>query len=196
VEDGEQARLVHHVTMCSPRSRPCNSQCPWLVSNHGRTAELFYDHEAPGIPMPEGGFTFAPWKRARVWDNDLRDGVHGYGSLCHVRLKGTQQGPGNMWHVVSRQCTGALVMQQREVLRHVKRGESALTPQGAARMAGDMLGREVAEHELGDLDVGELLEHANPSLLNPKIGSDAVAPPLSEREIHEWERLRRLARHG
>jgi hypothetical protein len=160
------------------------------------TVELSYDHEVPGIPMPEGGFTFAPWKRARVWDNDLRNGVYGYGSLCHVRLQGTQLRPGNVWDVVARQCSGALVMQQREVLRHVERGESALTLQGAARVATDMLGREVAEHELGDLDVRELLEHAHPSLLDPKIGSDAVAPLLSEWEIHEWERLRGLGRHG
>ena len=81
-------------------------------------------------------------------------------------------------------------MQQRELLRHVERGESALTVRGAARVASDMLGREVAEHELGDLDVTELLKHAHPSLLDPKIGSDAVAPLLSERERHEWRRLR------
>ena len=53
-----------------------------------------------------------------------------------------------------------------------------------------MLGREVAEHELGDLDLRELLRHAHPSLLDTRIGSDAVAPPLSDREIHEWEGLR------
>ena len=29
-------------------------------------------------------------------------------------------------------------------------------------------------------------------LLDPAIGSDAVAPPLSEREIHDWEQFRRL----
>jgi hypothetical protein len=195
VDGEEQTQLVHHVTMCSPQSRPCNGQCPWLVANHGRTVELFYDHEVPGIPMPEGEFTFASWKRARVWDNDLSDGVYGYGSLCHVRLQGTRLRSDSMWDVVARQCSGALVMQQREVLRHVGRGESALTMQGAARVAGDMLGREVAEHELGDLDVRELLEHAHPSLLDPEIGSAAVAPTLSEREIREWELLRRLAKH-
>lgn len=196
VGDGAQTQLVHHVTMCSPRSRPCNCQCPWLVANHGKTVELFYDHEVPGIPMPEHAFTFASWKRAHVWDSDLKDGVYGYGSLCHVRLQGTQPRPGDMWDVVSRQCTGALVMQQREALRHVERGESALSLQGAARVAGDMLGREVAEDELGDLDLRELLAHAHPSLLDPHIGSDAVAPPLSEREIREWQRLRGLGRDG
>jgi hypothetical protein len=193
VENEEQPPLVHRVTMYSPQSRPCNGQCPWLVATHGKTVDLYYDHEVPGIPMPENGFTFARWKRACVWHNDLRDGVYGYGSLCHVRLQGTRLRPGNVWDVVARQCSGALVMQQREVLRQVERGESALTLRGAACVAGDMLGRTVAEHELGELDIRELLEHAHPSLLDPKIGSDAVAPPLSEREIHEWERLRRLA---
>jgi hypothetical protein len=186
---GALTQLVN-VTMRPAKPRPCNTQCPWLVANHGRTVRLFYDHEVPGVAMPEGEFTFAPWKRARVWADDLRDGVDGYGSLCHVRLPGTRLGPGNMADVVARQCSGALVMQQREVLRRVQGGECALTPAGAARVAGEMLGREVAEHELTDLDVRELLEHAHPSLLDPKIGSDAVAPPLSEREMVEWGRLR------
>jgi len=189
VSDGAEEQLVHHVTMRHPRSKPCNCQCPWLLDNHGTTVELFYDHEVPGIPMPDGGFSFAPWKRTRVWESDLRDGLDGYGNLCHVRLPGTQLNPDTTWDVVARQCSGALVMQQREVLRHVVRGESALTSQGAARVAGDMLGREIAEHELAGLDVRELVEHAHPSLLDPMIGSDAVAPPLSEREMDEWERL-------
>jgi hypothetical protein len=46
-------------------------------------------------------------------------------------------------------------------------------------VASDMLGREVAEHELGT------------ALLDPGIGSDAVAPPLTAREIHAREELRR-----
>jgi hypothetical protein len=153
--------------------------------------ELLYDHEVPGIALPEGGYTYAPWKRVRVWNNDLRDGVDGYGNLCHVWLPGTQRGPGNIVDVVACQCTGALVMQQRELLRHVERGESALNVRGAARVAGDLLGREVAEHELGSLDIRELIRRAHPSLLDPKIGSDAVAPSLSKREIKEWGRLRR-----
>lgn len=183
---GGKPPLDHHVTMRRPAPRPCNTQCPWLVANHGRTAELFYDHEVPGIPMPEGGFSFAPWKRALVWETDLKHGGYGYGSLCHVRLQGTQLKPDDSWDVVARQCSGAVVMQQREVLRHVESGDSALTPHGAARIASDMLGREVAECELSDLDVRELLAHAHPSLLDAMIGSDAVAPPLSEHECHEW----------
>jgi hypothetical protein len=189
---GDEARpqLVHHVTMCHPRSKPCNGQCPWLVNNHGTTVELYYDHQVPGVPMPEIPFSFAPWKRTLVWEGDLRDGLDGYGSLCHVRLQGTRRKPGDTWDVVAHQCSGALVMQQREVLRHVERGESALTAQGAARVAGDMLGREVAERELADLAISVLLAHAHPSLLDPRIGSDAVAPPLSEHEMQEWARSR------
>jgi hypothetical protein len=53
-----------------------------------------------------------------------------------------------------------------------------------------MLGREVAEHEVCRLDLGELLGRSHPSLLDPNIGSDAVAPPLSELEIERWTRLR------
>jgi hypothetical protein len=190
VDGWARPKDTHHVTMRSPLPRTCNSQCPWLVANHDRTVELAYDHEVPGIPMSEGPYIFAPWKRACLWEDGLKDAVPGYGALCHVRLEGTQRRPGNVWDIVGRQCTGALVMQQREVLRHVERSESALSLQGAARVASDMLGREVAEHELGSLDLRELLRHAHPSLLDPRIGSDAVAPPLTDREIHEWEGLR------
>jgi hypothetical protein len=188
----ELPQLGHHITMRQPRPRPCNSLCPWLVENHGTTVNLFYDHEVPGIEMTNTEFTFAPWKRARIWDGNLKDGVHGYGSLCHVRMLGTQLRSGDAWDIVGRQCTGALVMQQRELLRHVKCGESALSPQGAARVARDMLGREVADHGLCKLDIRELLANAHPSLLDPNIGSEAVAPPLSEQEMREWEQLRGL----
>lgn len=190
VDGWARPKDAHHVTMRSPLPRTCNDQCPWLVENHGRAVELAYDHEVPGIPMPEGQYVFEPWKRACLWEEDLKDGVPGYGALCHVRLEGTQRRDGNVWDIVGRQCTGALVMQQREVLRHVARGESALSPEGAARVAGDMLGREVAEPELGTLDVRDLLEHAHPWLVDPRIGSDAVAPALTDEEIRAWEQLR------
>ena len=86
---GTETQDVHSVTMLKPKSRPCNDQCPWLVANHGKTVQLYYDHEVSGIAMPET-FAFAPWKRAAIWKNDLRHGVDGYGGLCHVRLKGTE----------------------------------------------------------------------------------------------------------
>jgi hypothetical protein len=186
---GTETQDVHHVTMLKPRSRPCNKQCPWLTANHGKTVELFYDHEVPGIDVPTS-FTFSTWKRVDIWENGLRNGVHGYGGLCHVRLKGTELTPRNTWKVVSCQCTGALVMQQRELLRHVERGDSALTQQGAVRVASEMLGRQVAEHEVPDLNLRAVLANAHPSLLDRNIGCDAVAPPLSEREMQKWERLR------
>lgn len=188
--NSELPQLGHRVTMREPRPTPCNNQCPWLVANHGKSVKLYYDHEVSGIAMPDGEFTFALVKRARIWDDYLKDGVHGYGTLCHVRLPGTQQRWGDVWDIVACQCTGALVMQQREVVRHVARCKSALNAQGAARSASEMLGREIAENALGALDLRELLAHAHPSLLDPKIGSDAVAATLSKREMREWGRLR------
>ena len=189
VHGEEQPPAVHHVTMLRPSSAVCNGQCPWLLDNHGTTVQLLYDHEVPGLPS-QTEFTYSPWKRSEIWDSNLKGGVCGYGSLCHVRLPGTQLRDRTAWDVVSRQCSGALVMQQREVLRHVERGESALTLAGAARVATDMLGREVAEDEVRTLDLGVLLAHAHPSLLDSAIGSDAVAPLLSEPEIERWRRLR------
>jgi hypothetical protein len=193
IEEDGSSPIVHQVTMHVPASRHCNGQCPWLMANHGMTVELFYDHEVPGIPMPERGFKFAPWKRAYVWEHDLKDGAHGYGSLCHVRLQGTEQRRDGGWDVVSRQCSGALVMQQRELLRHVEQGESALTLAGAARVASELLGRVIADHEVGALDIQELLSRAHPSLLDLAIGSDVVAPPLSTQEVRDWSRLRHCA---
>jgi hypothetical protein len=187
-EDGwSRPKDAHLVTMRSPLLRTCNNQCPWLVANHGRTVELVYDHEVPGIPTLEGPYTFASWKRAYLWESGLKDAMPCYAALCHIRLKGTQRRSGNVWDIVGRQCTGALVMQQREVLRRIERGESALSMQGAAGVASEMLSRDVTESELDNLDLQELLRHAHPSLLDRRIGSDAVAPPLSDREIHEWE---------
>ena len=89
------------------------------------------------------------------------------------------------WSVMQCQCAGSWVLQQRELLRHVEHGESGLTGEGAARVASDMLGREVDEHDVADLEVRELLEHASPSLLDSQIGSPHLAP-LSEQELREW----------
>jgi hypothetical protein len=47
-------------------------------------------------------------------------------------------------------------------------------------------GRDVTETEIDTLGLGALLAHAHPSVLDPAIGSDAVAPPLSKEEIQEW----------
>lgn len=183
-------QLGDEVTMLHPRAEPCNCQCPWLTENQGKTVNLWYDHEVPGIAMPEGEFSFAPWKRVRVWDDYLKDGIPGYGNLCHVRLKGTERRADDTWAIVGHQCTSALVMQQRELLRHVEHGTSALSAPGAARVASDLLGRSIAVQQLRELDLGELLAQTHPCLLDPKIGSEAVAPPLSERELNEWYRLR------
>ena len=87
-------------------------------------------------------------------------------------------------------------MQQRELLRHIEGAPSGLTPEGAARVAGDMLGREVAEDEVARLDIRNVLDHAHPSLLDPAIGSEAVAPPLTARELHDWGPAEPLSPRG
>jgi hypothetical protein len=55
-------------------------------------------------------------------------------------------------------------MQPRELLRYVKRGQSALSAQRAARVASEMLGRRIAAEELDTLNVRKLLTHAHPFL--------------------------------
>ena len=186
---GTETQAVHEITMLEPRTRPCNDQCPWLAANHDKTAVLYYDHEVAGIEMPEN-FSFATWKRADIWRNDLRSGRQDYGSLCHVRLKGTELTHSGTWKVISRQCTGALVMQQRELIRHVIHGESALTSEGAALVATDLLGVLVTEDDLPRLDVRDLLARTSPSLLDQTIQCEVVTPPLTEHEIFDWSLLR------
>lgn len=185
---GDRFKMLHS------RDRPCNDQCPWLVENQGRSLKLRYDHEVPGIGMPDGDFEFAPWKRSEVWHGDLRDGVAGYGSLCHVRLQGTGQHEDGTWEVVGHQCTGALVMQQREVIRHVEHGQSALSRRGVARLASDMLDRSVTDEQIADIDRNEVLRRAHPALLDQDIGAPIVAPAPTEDERAAWKRSTRTRR--
>lgn len=195
----ELPQLGDRFTMLQPRDHPCNDQCPWLTENQGRSLTLWYDHEVPGIAMPEGEFEFAPWKRLEVWNADLRDGIAGYGSLCHVRLRGTCQRDDGTWEVVGRQCTGALVMQQRELLRHIEHGDSALSRHGAARVASEMLDRPVTDQQIGDIDCDRLLRKAHTALLDEHIGAPAVALPPTKDELAAWkcpERVRSAKRTG
>jgi hypothetical protein len=186
---GTETQDVHRITMLEPRSRTCNRQCPWRAENYGKSGPLEYDHEVPGIPMPED-FNFATWKRADIWKNDLCHGEPGYGGLCHVRLAGTKLTERGTWNIVSHQCTGALVMQQRELLRYVAHGKnSTLTDRGAARIASDMLGRKITENELAQLDSRELAAAAHPALLDAAIGCDAVAAPFTAEECATWTYL-------
>jgi hypothetical protein len=165
----------------------CNHSCPWRFENHGKLAKYAWDHEAEDVPTrPVVHYTRDRFWR---WWQHLRTGKYGGGigmDLCHVALKGTMFS-GARRRLVTRQCTGGLVIQQRELLRHVTRGESTLTLAGAALVAGAMLGREIAEHDVQGLDVDELLEHAHGSLLDPEIGS-MVHEPLTDREVEEWAR--------
>jgi hypothetical protein len=191
-EPGKNGSVIS-VSMLEPRSRQCNSVCPWRVANHGKTVPFEYDHEVPGIPV-DTHCRFTPERYAHWWDH-LKTGRYGdWRNLCHIMREGTWTETltsligVTRWNVVPCQCTGALVLQQRELLRHVEHGRSALTAEGAARVAGDMLGRQVAVHDVAGLRVRELLEHAHPALLGSEIGSPHLAP-VSDRERREWGRL-------
>ena len=199
------------VLMHEPKARPCNRSCPYRVANHGKSRPFTYDHEVEGIPYdPICHYTLEKYEAQ--WDA-LKHGQHGQRpsaghvqlvagqpSCCHVARRGSGEMPLSgafgqpvAARLVANQCTGALVLQQRELLRHVENGSSGLTRRGAARVATDMLGREVSKRALSRLDVGELLEHAHPALLDQAIGNPLLAP-LSERELSEWgSRLRRRA---
>lgn len=195
------------VVMRQPKSRPCNRSCPWRVANHDKTVPYVYDHEVLGIPYdPTCKYTREKYEAS--WDA-LKHGQHGQRasaghvklvagqpSCCHIARRGTRELPlGGMYgrplaQLVANQCTGGLVVQQREVVRHVESGSSALTRAGAARVASDMLGRDVSGRELPRLDVGELLAHAHPALRDQQIGSPLLEP-VADVERDRWARARR-----
>lgn len=80
--------------------KPCSS-CPWLTSNHGK-------------PHPDGWYTLA--NRKRLWAKMRR----GERMSCHMTdprnpvPEGVKPVPE---HAVTRECTGGLILQQREVMR-------------------------------------------------------------------------------
>lgn len=80
--------------------RPC-SQCPWLTANHGK-------------PHPDGWYTKK--NRTRLWNGGLR---HGDEMSCHKTdphnpvPEGVKPVP---LDTVIHECTGALILQQREVM--------------------------------------------------------------------------------
>jgi hypothetical protein len=204
----EDEAYVWRVCMLEPRDRQCNKSCPWRVASFGTAPAFEYDHEVIGRPS-DSTCRYSDETYAGYWEM-LRTGSYDWANLCHVARRGTRAhdpswSPGgtvpladgrrvqvDQTHVVC-QCTGSYVLQQREVLRHVETGTSAMTPAGAARIAGEMLGRPVTEDELSSLDVRELLRGAHPALLNPDIGSPHLAP-LSADERGSWGSGERAAR--
>jgi hypothetical protein len=87
-------------------------------------------------------------------------------------------------------------MQQRELLRYVEGQPSALSHQGAVRVAGDMMGRAIDQVEIEALAVSDLLPHAHPRLLDCSIGAVAVAPLLTAQEISRWGGDRAASKSG
>ena len=106
---------------CAPQSRNCKTANAVAAAKLWDVEGVVLRPFSAGHPVGKR-FTFAPWKRARVWDTDLKDGAY-LRQPVSCRLPGTQLNRGNVRDVVARQRTGTVVMQQRELLRHVVRGE-------------------------------------------------------------------------
>jgi hypothetical protein len=115
--------------------------------------------------------------------------VDGAQMACHTRREEKLLGPAEIPVLRVFECTGARVLLDRELLRYVQQGPeaSALTCKGARRHAAVLLGRDelLSESELHGLDWRELVEHASPSLADPRIQFEGVAP-LSEQELRDW----------
>lgn len=184
--DPDLPQLGHRIAMRRPKDRPCNGQCPWLNANQGDSRKLYDDHEIAGVELPDEPFEFAAWKRATLWDAELKEGTVGYAALCHVRLPGTELRADDTWNIVGRQCVGALVMQQRELMRHLVDGRSLLTLIGLARVASGALNRSMPPEELALIDRAELRAALHPALLDSAIGCHAVAAGVDAAEALKW----------
>lgn len=194
-QDGAEVRIL------PAKTKPC-ARCPYLVANFDKIGE----------PPLENEGTYLPSTRASLWHHGTRqdggslgssdlmpspdrgdDGLRGGIAMrCHIRRQDTPARPESILFprpacITACMCTSGLVLQQRELLRYISHGPTpaGLTAQGAARVAGFMLGRDVTVDDLSDVDVKELLERAHPALLDPAIGHEELAP-LSARELREW----------
>lgn len=190
--DGETVRVIMH----EPKAGACGKWCGWRTFNFGQTVVCEDDHEiegewAGGNNVCEGdAATYTKmWDRGR---NDSGAGLKdGYPQLCHIQRRGSgeptpdEQRAGVDRRVVACQCASSVVLQQREAIRQVENGTSALSLTGAAAVAADMLGRRVFRWDLTRLDVGDLLAHAHPALFDDTIGSPLI-PALSAGEIARW----------
>jgi hypothetical protein len=127
----------------------------------------------------------------RAWDAWGREGVglaDGLPGLCHQR----DGAP-------IRHCAGIAGMQQRDALRFVEADKdpaalgSLRSLDAMRRVVGRMLGFEPEaiddEWVIGrlEIDLDELLEAANPTLVDLAIGCDGIAP-LTDAERQRWNR--------
>ncbi len=141
--------------------RPCSS-CPWLTVNHGK-------------PHPDGWYTKG--NRKRLWNGGLR---HGDLMSCHKTdphnpvPEGEKPVPGD---TVVHECTGALILQQRELMlfqtaaEHSeavgdKRGSFKLYRQMGGTMTKMGLGEIVNRAMLGGTPFGGL-RMSRPDLNEP-----------------------------
>ena len=153
---------------------PC-SECPWRVSNWGRT------DRNPDF------YTAA--KRRKMWSHwrgkvGVRDGVL---VRCHKPLPGrgdavrAQEPDGTevLAETVACECAAAVTLQQREAIRYGKRGECAMTEDGVLTVVRRMLGNPKLDRQgMKLLPRSKLLEAAHPSLADPGIGHDELEPPV------------------
>lgn len=163
---------MSHTKKTAAKSRPC-ATCPWRKSNWGRD----------DTPHPEYYDDFA---REAIWSNSdgllFPPGIGGrFGNsvICHV---GYSQ-PGKPDADTSPECSGVLVLQQREVLRYHKYGDAALYPHnthGLTRIAvlevaGEMIGNpDLTLPQLRSLKREQLLQAAHVAINDEDIAHDSL----------------------
>jgi hypothetical protein len=178
-----------HYTRMQPKGHPC-TRCPLLVSNHDRVGE----------PPLENEGTYTRSTRADLWNHGARTDGGSLGSdalvpghhrdqglktgntmLCHIRRQESSTpslGLSERASIVACECTSGAVLQQRELLRYLESRPSRFDAQSAAICAVETVGR-------ADVTVDEVLEHANPALLDANIWIEDVEP-LSDDERDRW----------
>jgi hypothetical protein len=147
------------------KATPC-ATCPWRRSNWGRD----------DTPHPE--YNTAE-RRDAMWDEfaerEAGTGLRfGTTMWCHV-------GDG---HDAKHECTGGVVLQQRECIRALRHGgASQLTYKGLLQVARSLCLRDeinllgIPVMSLLAKNVEAVLRRVHPQIANPEIGHHALEPP-------------------
>jgi len=146
--------------------RPCN-ECPWLTKNHGK-------------PHPHGWYT--KLNLARLWSKLRR----GDSMSCHKTDIENPVPPGHeppKPGTVVRECTGGLILQQREVMKaqdvgswkeYVAANTRGLTRTGLGQMLQRaMLGGVFGVARMSRPDLNEAVSHEPLGTWTPRAPKDA-----------------------
>jgi hypothetical protein len=105
----------------------------------------------------------------------VRDGLT---MLCHQGASSAVGGTGPEESTTAHECAGALVLQQREVLRCNAGAGSAMTHRGMLKIVRNMFCNQAIEGFMfRTIERKALLGASHPSLADSALGHDELTPP-------------------